>query len=123
MQVIVCKEEIGWRDQARRLVVFSTDDSYHAAGDGKLGGIVKPNDAECHMKNHIYTHSLILDYPSVAQINFKAKEERVNLIFAVTEDRESIYKELSNHIEASTVSKLESDSSNIVQLIEEQYSV
>lgn len=25
MQAIVCKDEIGWRDVARRLLVFSTD--------------------------------------------------------------------------------------------------
>ena len=36
MQAIVCKERIGWRDRARRLLVFSTDASFHYAGDGKV---------------------------------------------------------------------------------------
>lgn len=36
MQAIVCKREIGWRDQARRLLVFSTDAGFHYAGDGKV---------------------------------------------------------------------------------------
>ena len=49
MQAIVCKNEIGWRDKARRLLVFSTDAGFHYAGDGKLGGIVKPNDGSCHL--------------------------------------------------------------------------
>ena len=35
MQAIVCKNEIGWRDKARRLLVFSTDAGFHYAGDGK----------------------------------------------------------------------------------------
>ena len=51
MQAIVCKNEIGWRDKARRLLVFSTDAGFHYAGDGKLGGIVKPNDGNCHLNS------------------------------------------------------------------------
>lgn len=41
MQAIVCKEQIGWRDQARRLLVFSTDAGFHYAGDGKVCSIQK----------------------------------------------------------------------------------
>lgn len=123
MQVLVCPEEIGWREQARRLVVFSTDARFHYAGDGKLGGVVKPNDGECHMKNHTYTHSLIQDYPSIAQINSKVKQNAVNLIFAVTKGEEKTYKKLSEHIEGSYFSRLELESTNIVELIRDQYSV
>lgn len=36
MQAVVCKDEIGWRDQSRRLLVFSTDAGFHYAGDGKV---------------------------------------------------------------------------------------
>lgn len=36
MQAIVCRDQIGWRDQARRLLVFSTDSGFHYAGDGKV---------------------------------------------------------------------------------------
>lgn len=36
MQVIVCTEEIGWRQKARHLIVFSTDAIFHIAGDGKV---------------------------------------------------------------------------------------
>ena len=68
MQAIVCKEQIGWRDKARRLLVFSTDASFHYAGDGKLGGIVKPNDGMCHLDSTgLYTHSSLQDYPSISQ--------------------------------------------------------
>lgn len=71
MQAIKCKDAIGWRDNARHLLLFSTDAGFHYAGDGKLGGIVKPNDGLCHLDNEgvMYTHSTLLDYPSVAQIN------------------------------------------------------
>uniref|UniRef100_A0A8C5I535 Integrin beta n=1 Tax=Gouania willdenowi TaxID=441366 RepID=A0A8C5I535_GOUWI len=56
MQVAVCEEQIGWRN-VTRLLVFSTDAGFHFAGDGKLGGIVLPNDGKCHLENNMYTMS------------------------------------------------------------------
>merc|ERR1711936_1429559 len=123
MQAVVCKNEIGWRDKARRLLVFSTDAGFHYAGDGKLGGIVKPNDGLCHLDNNspaTYTHSTEQDYPSVSQINHKVKENSVNLIFAVTEEQFSVYNLLKENIEGSSAGTLTNDSSNIVQLVKEQ---
>lgn len=35
MQAIVCGQ-IGWRERARKLLVFSTDAGFHYAGDGKV---------------------------------------------------------------------------------------
>lgn len=123
MQVIVCHEEIGWRNQSHRIVVFSTDAEFHYAGDGKLGGIVKPNDGKCHMENHEYTHSLIQDYPSAAHINAEAKKNSINLIFAVTQTVINAYKRLAKAIEGSSASELENGSGNVVKLIGDQYSV
>lgn len=40
-----------------RLLVFSTDAGFHFAGDGKLGGIVLPNDGRCHLEKDMYTMS------------------------------------------------------------------
>lgn len=40
-----------------RLLVFSTDAGFHFAGDGKLGGIVLPNDGKCHLEKDMYTMS------------------------------------------------------------------
>lgn len=122
MQAIVCKERIGWREKARKLLVFSTDAGFHYAGDGKLGGIVKPNDGRCHMdKNGYYTHSKTLDYPSVSQINHVVKEHSVNMIFAVTEEQFDVYRLLKENVEGSSAGTLSADSSNIVELVQEQY--
>jgi len=122
MQAIVCEDMIGWREKARRLLVFSTDAGFHYAGDGKLGGIVKPNDGICHLDaKGVYTHSSELDYPSVSQINHKVKENSVNLIFAVTEEQFGVYDLLQQNIEGSSVGTLSQDSSNIVQLVKAQY--
>lgn len=66
MQAIVCTKVIGWREKARKLLVYSSDDGFHYAGDGKLGGIVKPNDGSCHLdRDEVYTESSNQDYPSI----------------------------------------------------------
>jgi len=122
MQAVVCKNEIGWRDKSRRLLVFSTDAGFHYAGDGKLGGIVTPNDGLCHMDSKgVYTHSTLQDYPSVSQINHKVKENSVNLIFAVTDEQLHIYKLLAEAVEGSSAGRLSNDSSNVVELVQAQY--
>lgn len=123
MQAVVCKKEIGWRDQARRLLVFSTDAGFHYAGDGKLGGVITPNDGECHMRNNEYTHSTIQDYPSISQINLKVKQNAINIIFAVTKSQHSVYEKLSKHIEGSSSAVLSEDSSNVVDVVRDEYNV
>ncbi|KAL5278574.1 ITGB1 family protein [Megaselia abdita] len=122
MQAIVCRDQIGWRSQARRLLVFSTDAGFHYAGDGKLGGVIAPNDGECHLDNGVYTHSSIQDYPSISQINHKVIEQSINVIFAVTASQIEVYNKLSQHIEGSSSAVLSADSSNVVELIKEEYS-
>lgn len=122
MQAIVCRKQIGWREKARRLLVFSTDAGFHYAGDGKLGGIIKPNDGLCHLDaGGTYTHSSLLDYPSISQINLKVKQNAINIIWAVTEEQINVYKRLMKHVEGSFAGKLSDDSSNVVELIREQY--
>lgn len=33
-QVVECAEQIGWRENTRRVVLLATDDRFHVAGDG-----------------------------------------------------------------------------------------
>ncbi|XP_062141727.1 integrin beta-PS isoform X2 [Drosophila sulfurigaster albostrigata] len=123
MQAIACRQQVGWREQARRLLVFSTDAGFHYAGDGKLGGVITPNDGECHLNAEgMYTHSIIQDYPSISQINQKVKQNAINIIFAVTQNQYSVYQKLSGHIEGSSSAILSNDSSNVVDLVREEYS-
>ena len=51
------------------------------------------------------------------------KENSVNLIFAVTEEQFGVYNLLKENIEGSSAGTLTNDSSNIVQLVKEQYQV
>jgi protocadherin alpha len=51
MQAVVCREKIGWREKARRLLVFSTDAGFHYAGDGKVNDRFSK---AAYSKIHIY---------------------------------------------------------------------
>lgn len=65
------QEKIGWRPGASHLLVFTTDAKTHVALDGRMAGIVQPNDGQCHMgADNVYNmsttmvlpyHALILD--------------------------------------------------------------
>ncbi|XP_028290114.1 integrin beta-1-like isoform X1 [Gouania willdenowi] len=120
MQVAVCGEHIGWRN-VTRLLVFSTDAGFHFAGDGKLGGIVLPNDGKCHLENNIYTMSHYYDYPSIAHLVQKLSDNNIQTIFAVTEEFQPVYQELKNLIPKSAVGTLSANSSNVINLIIDAY--
>lgn len=59
------QEKIGWRNDASHLLVFTTDAKTHIALDGRLAGIVQPNDAQCHIdKDNFYSASTTLVNPN-----------------------------------------------------------
>lgn len=88
----------------------------------QLGGIVKPNDGECHLDERgLYTESIYQDYPSISQVNQKVQDNHVNIIFAVTAGFYDIYKQLEPLVEGSSTGMLMNDSSNVVELIKGEY--
>jgi len=90
----------------------------------QLGGIVEPNDGECHLDDDgMYTHSILQDYPSVLHLNNKVQENAINIIFAVTQSQQEAYSVLKSIIEGSRVGLLTADSSNILELLEDLYKV
>uniref|UniRef100_A0A8D2AY89 Integrin beta n=1 Tax=Sciurus vulgaris TaxID=55149 RepID=A0A8D2AY89_SCIVU len=122
VQAAVCDEKIGWRNDASHLLVFTTDAKTHIALDGRLAGIVQPNDGQCHVgtDNH-YSASTTMDYPSLGLMTEKLSEKNINLIFAVTENVVSLYQNYSELIPGTTVGVLSTDSSNVLQLIVDAY--
>ncbi|XP_072524475.1 integrin beta-1-like [Salminus brasiliensis] len=119
MQAAVCKD-IGWRT-ATKLLVFSTDAAFHFAGDGKLAGLVLPNDGKCYLENNMYTKSDYFDYPTISQLADTLSENNIQTIFAVSEKVQPLYKELSDLIPKSAVGTLSANSSNVIQLIIDAY--
>ncbi|XP_077381113.1 integrin beta-1-like isoform X2 [Festucalex cinctus] len=120
MQVAVCEEQIGWRN-GPRLLVIATDAGFHFAGDGQLGGVKLPNDGNCHLENNMYTMSHSYDHPSITQLVQKLRDHNIPTIFAVTEELQPIYKELTNQIPRSAMATLSSNSSNVIKLIMDAY--
>jgi hypothetical protein len=57
------------------------------------------------------------------QINQVAKQHNINLIFAITESSSRIYKNLVGSIEGSSYGILSGNSSNVVNLVREEYQV
>lgn len=84
---------------------------------------MEPNDGLCHMSNDEYTWGGKQDYPSISQIASKVADNRVNVIFAVTAAQTGRYQNLMDFIPGSVTGELASDSSNIVQLVRENYEV
>ncbi|KAJ0070541.1 hypothetical protein NL108_015522, partial [Boleophthalmus pectinirostris] len=121
MQATVCREEIGWRNSSTRLLVLTTDAGFHMAGDGKLAGILEPNDERCHLHDNLYTSTSRTDYPSVGQLALQLEKQNIQPIFAVTSNVYNIYKELSKMIPKSEVGILSANSDNVVKLITDAY--
>jgi integrin beta 1 len=124
MQILVCREEIGWNDKTRKIVLFASDGKMHYAGDGLLAGLVKKNDKACHLsKDGDYMASLDYDYPSLEEIYRELLKAKISVIFAVTSDVIHHYDELHEIMEEITsVGELAVDSSNILKLVESGYS-
>ena len=75
-----------------------------------------------HLDDHgYYNKSNYQDYPSINQLSQIVRKHKVNIIFAVTGSKLDTYKELSKLIEGSSTALLKSDSSNVVDLIKEEY--
>uniref|UniRef100_A0A4W5P9V8 Integrin beta n=1 Tax=Hucho hucho TaxID=62062 RepID=A0A4W5P9V8_9TELE len=98
MQAAVCGHRIGWRNSSTRLIVLTTDDGFHMAGDGKLAGILEPNDERCYMDNNLYSKSNEMDYPSVGQVANQLEKNNIQPIFAVTKNMEKVYRRLSSKV-------------------------
>ncbi|XP_065644709.1 integrin beta-1 isoform X3 [Hydra vulgaris] len=125
LQVVVCEKEIGWRNKkkARRIVILTTDGTFHFSGDGLLGGFVLPSDGKCHLENNDYIGWNKFDYPSLSQIRALMAENEIVPIFATTGNTDLYNKVASFFGQASgaVAARLNNDSSNVVPLIKEAY--
>ena len=79
----MCGDAIGWRDKktARRIVIITTDETFHYSGDGLLAGVVSPNVAKCQLvNNERYTGWNEYDYPSLSQIRSHMIDNQVRAL-------------------------------------------
>ncbi|XP_057279577.1 integrin beta-7-like, partial [Pezoporus wallicus] len=92
LQAAVCGHRLGWGSPTR-LLLFCSDDSWHSAGDGKLGGLPLPSDARCHLDaSGRYGAQHRHDYPSVGLLAQVLEAADIQLIFAVTRPVVPLYE-------------------------------
>lgn len=128
-QSIVCKNMIDWRDNARHLLLYISDAGFHFAGDGRIAGVVEPHPRDqCLMDEDMeppvnYEQYGKYDYPSVGQIRDHLRRYDIIPIFTVVQSYRSLYLDLVEELSSvgAEFGLLESDSSNIVNLIRDLY--
>ncbi|KAJ7991628.1 hypothetical protein DPEC_G00285870 [Dallia pectoralis] len=103
LQATVCQEEMGWRGEAKRLLLLMTDQPSHLSLDGRLAGIVQPHDGLCHMENNVYIKSTTMDHPSLGLLAEKLLENHIYSLFAVEQQQYQWYEELVRLIPGSNL--------------------
>ncbi|KAM9838271.1 integrin beta-8 [Aulostomus maculatus] len=122
LQAVVCQKAVGWRPEAKRLLLLMTDQPSHLALDSRLAGIVVPHDGLCHLENNIYTGSTTMDHPSLGQLSDKLLENYIYSIFAVEKQQYQWYKELVRFLPGSYLGKLGLfQAPNLIELVVDAY--
>ncbi|XP_067602287.1 integrin beta-8 isoform X1 [Pseudorca crassidens] len=121
LQAAVCESHIGWRKEAKRLLLVMTDQTSHLALDSKLAGIVVPNDGNCHLKNNVYVRSTSMEHPSLGQLSQKLIDNNINVIFAVQGKQFHWYKDLLPLLPGTIAGEIESKAANLNNLVVEAY--
>lgn len=80
-------------------------------------------DFQCHLDERgQYSMAKKYDYPSLAEVSRLLHERKVNVIFAVTEDRRHEYELIADLLEQQArVATLARNSSNILEIIKSAY--
>uniref|UniRef100_A0A8C5HNF2 Integrin beta n=1 Tax=Gouania willdenowi TaxID=441366 RepID=A0A8C5HNF2_GOUWI len=124
MQAAVCQKAVGWRPEAKHLLLLMTDQPSHLALDSRLAGIVVPHDGLCHLENNVYTGSTRMDHPSVGQLSEKLLENHIYSIFAVEKQQYHWYEELVELLSGSYLGKLGLfQAPNLIGLVLDAYKV
>uniref|UniRef100_A0A8C5RXS1 Integrin beta n=1 Tax=Laticauda laticaudata TaxID=8630 RepID=A0A8C5RXS1_LATLA len=121
LQAVVCQSHIGWRKEAKRLLLMMTDQTSHLALDSKLAGIVIPNDGKCHLKENMYIKANSMEYPSLGQLSEKLVDNNINVIFAVQGSQYHWYKDLLPLLPGTVAKQIESETANLGDLVVEAY--
>ncbi|KAM9776379.1 integrin beta-8 isoform X1 [Syngnathus typhle] len=122
LQATVCQRAVGWRPEAKRLLLLMTDQPSHLALDSRLAGIVTPHDGLCHLENNVYTESTRMDHPSLGQLSDKLLENHIYSIFAVEKQQYQWYEELVRLLPGSYLGKIGFfQSPNLIDLVVDSY--
>ncbi|CAB4060946.1 ITGB3 [Lepeophtheirus salmonis] len=73
VQAMTCHKEIGWRKNSRKIILLTTDGDFHFALDGKLLGLLEPNDGQCHLNSLGYFTEEKLRHSTMIESNYTVK--------------------------------------------------
>ncbi|XP_017576439.1 integrin beta-8 [Pygocentrus nattereri] len=121
LQAAVCQKDIGWRPEAKHLLLVMTDQPSHLALDSKLAGIVTPNDGRCHLVDNTYSQSANMEHPTVGQLAEKLLENNIYSIFAVDQMQYKWYEDLVDFLPGTYLGKLLPKASNLTNLVVDAY--
>ncbi|XP_076006195.1 integrin beta-8 [Genypterus blacodes] len=122
LQATVCQGEVGWRPEAKRLLLLMTDQPSHLALDSRLAGIVTPHDGLCHLENDVYTESTTMDHPSLGLLSDKLLENNIYSIFAIEKQQYQWYEELVGLLPGSYLGKIGLfHAPNLIDLVVDAY--
>ena len=117
---------IEWREpfESYRMVVLMTDSEFHYALDGRLAGIVQPNNLKCSLEQDTYVNSGAQDYPSILQFLTQVLVENILPVIITDGDFRDLYEELFSiiSIENTTVI-LTTDLTELMTTVQEIYLV
>lgn len=111
-QVAKHANEIGFRDNAVKTVVITTDASFHKAGDA--ASLPTNNGDNVLDGTPAGTGE---DYPSVAMLSSALQDAGIVPIFAVTSDAINYYNDLVTELGTGSVVQLSRDSSDLVNVL------
>lgn len=115
LQVAVRVNALGFRADARRVVVLTTDAPYHVAGDGATAGIGAANDLNEVLDG--VPPGTGEDYPSVSDVATLLEGAGITPIFAVTKGEWATYQALVTQLGVGVVVELSADSANLVEAV------
>jgi Ca2+-binding RTX toxin-like protein len=116
LQIALRTSEIGWTADGVKIAIILTDAPPHVAGDGASGGISTPNDGDAVLDGT--PASTGEDYPGFSQLADALRAAGITPIYAVTDGSESVYQDMVEDAGFGAVVTLNSDSSNIVEVIQ-----
>lgn len=105
-------DEVSYREDVQRIVVLTTDASFHREGDFDTtlnGKPVPDNDGDAVAEKE--------DYPSIGMVAEALQAADITPVFAVTSSVMAEYEALVEEMGFGTVVELTSDSSNLVEAI------
>ena len=122
LQVVACPDIIGWRKNAKRILLVSTESIAHFAGDGIFSGLYRKHSGECYTNTEgVYSAWDKYDFPTAETLYYKLKESRVQTVFAIPQQRKLYYEELVKVLPMSFVAVMAEDSKDVVRVVVDSF--